>query len=103
MAITNKDVDKLKEVFETKEDLKRFATKDDLNKFATKDDLKRFATRDDLDAKFKEVLAGQDQIMKELEKARQDRTLALGKDREQDRRLGDLEGKVQRIEEKAGV
>jgi len=46
--ITNADITKLKGVFATKDDLKRFATKDDLKRFATKDDLKRFATKDDL-------------------------------------------------------
>ena len=85
MAITNKDVEKLKEVFAAKEDLRRFATKDDLDKFATKDDLNE---------KFSEVLAGQDRIIKELETAREDRTLAAGKDREQDCRLGVSEQKV---------
>jgi len=64
--ITDADIDKLKAVFATKEDifsmersiradmatkedLKRFATKDDLKKFATKEDLKRFATKEDLE------------------------------------------------------
>ena len=76
MTITNKDVEKLKEVF------------------ATKEDLKAFATKEDLDNKFKEVLSGQDRIIKELEDARQDRTLAIGKDRDQDRRLDKIEAKV---------
>lgn len=84
MAITNKDVEKLKEVFATKDDLNRFATKGDLNR------------------RFDEVLTGQDKILKELEKAREDRVFATGKDREQDRRLEDLEGRAQKIEAKAG-
>lgn len=46
--ITDKDIQKLKSVFATKDDLGKFATKDDLKKFATKDDLKKFATKDDL-------------------------------------------------------
>jgi hypothetical protein len=82
MAVTNKDiekmVEKMKQVFVTKEDL----------------DSK-------LDNKFKEVLSGQDRIMKELETARQDRTLAVGKDREQDRQIYDLEQLMNRVEEKA--
>lgn len=50
-------IQRLKEIFATKEDLqalpkkddlKKFATKDDLRKFATKDDLKKFATKNDL-------------------------------------------------------
>jgi hypothetical protein len=84
MAITNKDVDKMvermKEVFVTKEDL----------------DSK-------LDSKFKEVLSGQDNIMKELEIARDDRKLAVGKDRDQDREIEDLKGRVRKIEDKVLV
>lgn len=37
--ITDRDIEKLKAVFATKDDLNRFATKDDLKNFATKDDL----------------------------------------------------------------
>jgi len=58
--ITDKDIEKLKKVFATKDDLigmekrfdKKFATKDDLKRFATKKDLKKelsaYATKDDL-------------------------------------------------------
>lgn len=92
MAITNKDIEKLKEVFATKQDLERFATKQELNdKFGSLND------------KFSEVLAGQDKIIKELETAREDRTLAVGKDRDQDRRLDVVEGRVAKIEQKVGV
>jgi len=84
MAITNKDVEKLKEVFATKEDLNRFATKEDLTD------------------KFDAVLKGQDKIMKELEIAREDRTMAIGKDREQDKRLDGLEQRVRKVEVKVG-
>jgi hypothetical protein len=80
MAITDKDIKKLSEVFATKGDLKGFATKDDLSSLR------------------KDILDGQDKIMKELETARQDRNLALGKDREQDRRLDNLEGRMQTVE-----
>jgi hypothetical protein len=73
MAITNKDVDKMvermKEVFVTKEDSEKFATKEEAKK------------------QHDEVMTGQDAIMKELEIARNDRKLAVGKDRDQDRRL----------------
>lgn len=85
MAITNKDVDKLKEVFATKDDLRRFATKDDLG------ELKR------------DVLGGLDKVMDELVKAREDRALAIGKDREQDRRLDAIELRVGKVEEKVGA
>lgn len=41
--ITNKDIEKLKETFATKEDLEQFATKEDLEQFATKKEMnKRF-------------------------------------------------------------
>ncbi|MEK7141560.1 MAG: hypothetical protein AAB800_03390 [Patescibacteria group bacterium] len=42
--ITDADVEKLKKVFATKDDLKRFATKDDLKRFATKEDFKIMET-----------------------------------------------------------
>lgn len=48
--LTPEDIQALKEVFATKDDLTRFATKEDLAKFATKDDLTNFATKDDLTA-----------------------------------------------------
>ena len=103
MAITDKDIKKLSEVFATKKEIERFATKDDLAKFATKEDLAGFATKDDLAGLKKEIMDSQDKIIKELESARQDRTLAIGKDREQDRRLDSLEGRVARVEERVGV
>lgn len=82
MAITDKDVKKLSEVLATKDDLERFATKDDLA------DLKN------------DVVTRLDKVMGELEKAREDRVFARGKDKEQDRRLEDLEGRAQKIEAK---
>jgi len=54
------------------------------------------------DGKFNDVLTGQDKIIKELEAAREDRTFAIGKDREQDRRLNGLEERVQKVEVKVG-
>ena len=39
--ITDADIKKMKTVFLTKEEAKRFATKEDLKRFATKDDLKK--------------------------------------------------------------
>lgn len=48
MVITDKDIQKLKSVFATKDDLKNFSTKNESKKFATKNDLKRFATKEDL-------------------------------------------------------
>lgn len=42
--ITDSDIEKLKTVFATKEDLKDFATKADLKEFATKKDLDKCVT-----------------------------------------------------------
>lgn len=82
MAITNKDIDRLKDAFASKEELN--------------------AKFDGLSVKFDRLLSGQDKIMGELEKAREDRVFAQGKDREQDRRLDGLEQRVGKIEAKAG-
>jgi len=87
MTITDKDVKKLAGIF---------ATKDDLNRFATKDDLGQ--VREEFRDKFDRVLAGQDKIIKELENGREDRVFAVGKDREQDRRLDGLEVRVGKLE-----
>jgi len=57
---------------------------------------------DEFSGKFGEILTGLDKIMKELEKAREDRVFAKAKDDEQDRRLGGLEERVEKIEAKAG-
>ncbi|MBN2057600.1 MAG: hypothetical protein JW782_02235 [Candidatus Saganbacteria bacterium] len=103
MAITDKDVNKLKEVFATKEDLKNFATKQDLEKlkdvFATKEEfreLKGEVTRlqGDVSVLGDMVRTGFDKVMGELGKIREDRVIATAKDREQDRRLDKLEAKV---------
>ena len=58
--ITDKDIQKLSEVFATKEDLKGLATKDYLKSLATKEELKGRATKKDLDDLTKHVneLAG---------------------------------------------
>jgi hypothetical protein len=85
MAITNKDIDKLKEVFATKEDLTRFATKEEAKK------------------QHDEVMKTLDQLMKEKETAREDRILAKAKDRDQDRDIEDLKGRVRKIEDKVLV
>jgi hypothetical protein len=47
-------------------------------------------------------MGGLDKVMGELGKIREDQTVALGKDREQDRRLDSLEGRMQKVEAKAG-
>lgn len=66
--ITNADIEKLKQVFPTKEDLRRYVTKDDLKselkRFVTKNDLKNelksFATKDDLKSELKKYATKED-------------------------------------------
>lgn len=53
--LDNKDIQKLKEVFATKEDLERFATKEELNANTTKLLQEIFATKEDLEAFREEV------------------------------------------------
>ena len=84
MVITDKDIKKLSDVF------------------ATKDDLKRFATKDDLAGLRGEIMGGLDRISGDLEKMREDRIFAQGKDREQGGRLDNLEGRMQKVEAKIG-
>jgi len=50
MTLTNRDINKLKEVFATKEDFKNVLTKEDAKAFATKDDLKNLLTKEDAKA-----------------------------------------------------
>jgi len=82
MAITNKDVEKLKEVFATKEDLQRL--KEETEKTASE--------------RHGEIMKNLDKLMKEKETAREDRTLAIGKDRERDRRLDDHDARIKKLE-----
>ncbi len=68
--INNKDIEKLSEIFATKEDIENLieivATKQDLEIFATKQDLEAFATKEDV-VKFKnDILNGQDKILEKL-------------------------------------
>ena len=65
--IDNKDIEKLSEVFATKEDLKELE-----EKFATKADLTAFKS---------EILDGQDEILKELKALGQEKTIADGQDK----------------------
>jgi len=98
MAITNKDIQKLKEVFATKEDLEKLKTV-----FATKEDLKQFETREEAAKRHGEVMQSLDTLMKEKETAREDRQLATGKDREQDSEIGELKQRVTKVEQRVGV
>jgi hypothetical protein len=71
--ITDTDIKKLKIIFATKEDLKKFITKEDSKKFATKEDIKqlskrfeeKFTTKEDikqLSKRFEEKLATKDEM-----------------------------------------
>ena len=64
MAITKKDVEKLSEVFATKEDLSKFEARID-QKFATKEEFKQVAN--DLSRFRNEVTISHDKIFKKLE------------------------------------
>lgn len=96
MAITDKDVEKLKKTFATKDDLKNFVTKDDLKQelsgFVTKVDL--MGVRKDMKSLEDKMMTRFDKVIGELEKAREDRIFAKAKDDEQDKRLDRLEVKV---------
>jgi hypothetical protein len=83
---------------------KKMAEKEKLDKILEKleEHDRRLATKDDLSVLKRDILDSQDIIIKELERAREDRVLALGKDREQDRRLEGLEKRVAKIEVKVG-
>ena len=119
--ITDKDIQKLKTVFATKEDLNSFSTKDDLKNFATKDDLKNFATKDDLEKleirtgesfidvkdkidnlenQFKdlknEVISMEDHIIKEIQSMKLDQQASLSHRRE----IADHETRITKIEQK---
>ena len=74
MAITDKDVDKLKQVFATKDELAD-----------VKGELKVF--RNEMNTKL-------DKVMGELEKAREDRIFAKAKDDELEKRLETVEAKI---------
>src|SRR3989339_926726 len=98
MAITKKDVETLKEVFATKKDLEALK-----EVFVTKIEFKELESKVDklerkVDAGFDRLLTGQDKLMCELEKAREDRIFAFAKDREQDSRLDNMDVRVKKLE-----
>ncbi|MBI5400023.1 hypothetical protein HZB07_05380 [Candidatus Saganbacteria bacterium] len=102
MAITDKDITKLKTVFATKEDLKNFATKEDLAQFKNEMRGEMKQLREESKQHKDDVLNKLDGVMDELVKAREDRTLAVGKDREQDRRLDGVESRLTKVEVPVG-
>jgi len=95
MAITNKDIEKMKEVFATREDLEKLKYV-----FATKEDLKQFETKKEATKRHNEIMQSLDTLMKEKETAREDRVFAKAKDDEQDREISSLKSRVKKVEEK---
>ena len=100
MSLTLDDIEKLKKVFATKDDLKIFATKDDLKRFATKDDLIRFATKEDLEdlaskqdlIEFKsDIFDKIDSVLKELVTMREELTVVTHRVSNHEDRLESLE------------
>ncbi|OGB87265.1 hypothetical protein A3H38_03210 [candidate division WOR-1 bacterium RIFCSPLOWO2_02_FULL_46_20] len=95
MAITNKDIEKLSEIFATKDDLKRFATKDDLKRFSTKDDLA------DLKSEIKDdILTSQDKIMKRLDDIVTEQRMGRLESRRHGEKLEDHETRIATLEAK---
>ena len=91
MAITTKDIEKLSEIFATKEDLKAFATKEDLKAFATKGELANLKN---------EILAGQDKIMKKIEDISLEQKMAYSQYRRQEDKIEDHEKRIKSLEVK---
>lgn len=85
MAITKKDIEKLSEVFATKEDLKGFATKEDLASLKN------------------EMLTGQDKIMKKLEDISIEQKMAYSQSRRQEEKTDNHEIRIKILEEKVLV
>ncbi|MDO8715892.1 MAG: hypothetical protein Q7J73_03670 [Dehalococcoidales bacterium] len=99
--ITNDDIKKLKGVFATKQDLKRFATKDDLSKVkvalvVTQHELngKIGALGQKFDDKFDQVIVKLDAVYGELRDFRQEQVMHQPKHDRIDRRLEKLEARV---------
>jgi len=112
MALTQKDIKNLAEIFATKDDLKSFATKDDLKSFATKDDLKRFATKDDLERfvtkeefnqRFDELIGHIDWLTKAFKDMKEELTIRFGQYRRHEAQLEDHEKRIQILESKVLV
>ncbi len=108
--ITDKDIQKLKSVFATKNDLTRFATKEDLEKLEirtgesfieVKNKIDNLENRfDGLESQFKdlknEVISMEDHIIKELKSIQLDQQVSLSHRRE----IADHETRITKIERK---
>ena len=73
-ALTPADMKDLREIFATKEDLKRFATKEDLRGFVTKHEFRaeidKLVTKEEFNAKMDQVFSILDAIVTELKEIR---------------------------------
>lgn len=97
-SLNSADIEMLKGIFATKDDLKRFATKDDLKRFATKDDL--LDMRDELTStitQFKsDFFEMIDPILKEIVANRDERTIMA-------HNITELRERVEKIEKQLGM
>lgn len=94
--LTKNDIKLLKEVFTTKDDLKKFVLKEDLKNFATKDDLRSEISglRSELKS---DILTFKDEILREVVAMRQELSVVIGyRDRIEDHevRIKKLEKEV---------
>jgi hypothetical protein len=63
---------------------------------------RKFVAKEDLASLRADVVTRLDKVIGEQEKAREDRVFAKAKDDEQDQKIGNLEGRVQKVEAKVG-
>jgi hypothetical protein len=100
--LTKSDIQQLKNVFATKQDLEEFATKKDLEEFATKKYLEKFATKKDLE-KFvtkNEFFAAFDALMHELKAIREELTVGSYRRSKNHDSIQNHEGRLTLIESK---
>jgi hypothetical protein len=82
--ITDADINKMKKVFATKDDLKKFVTKDESKKFATKEDLLNVSTelirsfRSELSGLKEDIINFKDSILTEIIELREDVAVVTG-------------------------
>ena len=100
MAITKKDVDKLSEIFATKDDLKAFATKDDLRAFATKVDLERFVTKLEFKEEMGKITTSLDWLVGKTETILNELKIINSQMGRYDRKLEDHETRITTLEAK---
>ena len=98
MALTKKDMENMKKIFATKDDLKNFATKKELFAVETKLDNKIEDLRTEMNAKFNTILTGQDQILSKLEAMSMDLIVFGEQHKRHDAKLEDHEKRIATLE-----